>query len=184
MPLDRIQSANPEIRPPQPEKVFPDLYIANFAFGFDGVGRQPVSVEYRPYNYDTKEISDNRDAFIHFHIPNLWEEAYRSSLVADTAGRLTVLLSLMYQEYVLRGKLAGPDYTGREADVAALQQVQTALGAPVETIEPAVTETHWVKPPEPSPEPEPAPAPEPAPEPTPEPTTQEVWDSLSFTTFV
>lgn len=180
MPLDRIQSATPEIRPPQPEKVFPDLYITNFAFGFDGLGRQPVSVEYRPYNYDTKEISDNRDAFVHFHIANLWEEAARCGMVADVAGRLTVLLSLMYQEYVLRAKLAGPDYEGRAVDVEALRQAQTALGAPLDDIQPVVVESSWAKPLENPPAEEPPPAP-PA---EPQQTSQEVWDSLSFTTIV
>jgi len=176
MPLDRIPSAAPEIQPAKPAKEFPDMYITHFGIGFESVGRQPAEVIFQNYNYDTKEISDNRDARKKFQIANLWDEVNRSALVADTAGRLTYLLGLLYRESILRAKLSGVDYEGRAADAAELHVVQTALGAQLDTIpEPFVETVMWAKPMEPAP---------PEPEPAPEPTSQEVWDSLSFTTIV
>jgi hypothetical protein len=178
MSLDRIQSAKPEFREPVPAKEFPDLYIVEFGLGFHGPGVQPVSVTFRNYNYDTKEFSDSPDADTRFAIPNLWEEVARSTMVAQVAGGLTVLLKLLYQENALRRKLEGLDYEGRDRDIETLWAVQDALGAERDKVPPPFVETTtWAKPME-------EPEPEPVVEPESEPTSQEIWDSLSFTEIV
>jgi hypothetical protein len=127
--LPRITALNPIIIAPKGEQTFADYTVVGLNVSEpDSLGDQQLEIDYRPYNYDTKEVyADNSlDSKLVF---SLYTEAARSTLVAQTLGAIITVVGLLKQEKELEYAISqldeGSEKTELESD---LEDVQTDLG--------------------------------------------------------
>jgi hypothetical protein len=136
--LPRIISDEPVVVPAIPAvdvQNYPDLYLTelNLSTG-NSATEQTISVGFRPYNYDTKQLAQNpMNPMMPFpmypqkniHPINVWEEAARSTLFAQAMGAVVYYTTLKYQEETLLAQ------EQTEEVVVQLAAVRTQMGVTV-----------------------------------------------------
>lgn len=93
--------------------------------GWNRDGTQPMSVTFRPYNYDTKEIDPDVTNEILDKEGNIWEVAAKYSKVADAITSLATVLGLLHREKYLEELLN----KGDRSVLPELRSIRTTLGA-------------------------------------------------------
>jgi len=121
--MDRIPSEKPRTRPATQAKSYPDLYITSMRLGWNRDGTQPMTVIFRPYNYDTKEIDPDVSHEILDKEGNIWEAAAKYSKVADAITSLATVLALLHREKYLVGLNSNDNSVLTE-----LRSIRTTLG--------------------------------------------------------
>jgi len=100
--MDRIPSEKVVVLPASKEKVYPDLYVVSFRLGLNRDGSQPISITFRPYNFDTKEIDPNMEHEVLDSFSNVWDLAAKYTKVSESLQNLVNILGLLHKSQVLK----------------------------------------------------------------------------------
>jgi hypothetical protein len=130
MPLTQIDNPNPITIAASEEKTFPNAYIVGLHLTTtDTAGtRQPLRVTLRPYNQAAAELDPNQSHNFTLDIKNIWTEAARVPLLAQTIGSIISVVALLVQERDLAENISKADETQRPALEAQLSNVRSEMG--------------------------------------------------------
>lgn len=135
MSLYTISNPEPVVIPPVAQIEYPHKYIVKLE-GLTPTGtgnptdKQALLIGFRPYNQSTKDIYPDSSKDTFHTIDNIWEEAVRVPLFAQTLGMIVQVAALLDAERYYVGKLAEENITAEQTAIynSGLLEVQTTLG--------------------------------------------------------
>ena len=151
MALPRIPSPDgPVVTPAIAEKTYPDKALMGIRLKRGTEGRVQCDVGYQAYNYDTKEMSDDKTTVERFSIPDLIAAASICPPLSTTLSALVDVLTLKYKQTKLRYRIGQlEDGAQRDNLIAILDSLevndlQLTEREPIPP--PFVEEIRWAKP--------------------------------------